>query len=169
MQQGFTGKFSAGGLPRKLEKLCDKQSANKLHVPCSKHVSQKKIAAGISILTDPSASHKDSHMDTYEVNFPKIFGALSDPTRLAVVDKLLDGPASVTDLSRPFDMAGPSFLKHLRVLENAGIVASTKSGRVRTVSLVPDSLMQVEHWVRQHRARLGERFDRLGNFLSQEQ
>ncbi|MBY5358976.1 helix-turn-helix transcriptional regulator [Rhizobium leguminosarum] len=108
-------------------------------------------------------------MDTYEVNFPKIFGALSDPTRLAVVDKLLDGPASVTDLSRPFDMAGPSFLKHLRVLEDAGIVASNKSGRVRTVSLVPDSLMRVEDWIRQHRARLGERFDRLGNFLNQEQ
>ncbi|WP_319641154.1 ArsR/SmtB family transcription factor [Rhizobium acaciae] len=120
-------------------------------------------------MTDPSAQRKHSHMDTYEVNFPKIFGALSDPTRLAVVDKLLDGPASVTDLSRPFDMAGPSFLKHLRVLEDAGIVVSNKSGRVRTVSLVPDSLMRVEHWVRQHRARLEDRFDRLGNFLNQEQ
>ncbi|WP_037093902.1 ArsR/SmtB family transcription factor [Rhizobium leguminosarum] len=108
-------------------------------------------------------------MDTYEVNFPKIFGALSDPTRLAVVERLLDGPASVTDLSRPFDMAGPSFLKHLRVLENAGVISSSKSGRVRKVSLVPDSLMRVEHWVRQHRARLEERFDRLGNFLDQEQ
>lgn len=121
------------------------------------------------MLTDLSASRKDSRMDTYEVSFPKIFGALSDPTRLAVVERLLDGPASVTDLSRPFDMAGPSFLKHLRVLENAGIISSSKSGRVRTVSLVSDTLKRVEHWVRQHRARLEERFDRLGNFLDQEQ
>ncbi len=108
-------------------------------------------------------------MDTYQENLPKIFGALSDPTRLAVVDRLLDGPASVTDLSQPFHMAGPSFLKHLRVLEDAGLIASTKSGRVRTVSLVPDSLTRVEHWVRRHRAQLEERLDRLGNFLNQEQ
>jgi DNA-binding transcriptional ArsR family regulator len=108
-------------------------------------------------------------MATYEPNLPKIFGALSDPTRLAVVDRLLDGPASVTDLSRPFNMAGPSFLKHLRVLEDAGLIASRKSGRVRMVSLVPASLTWVEHWVLQHRARLEERFDRLGNFLNQEQ
>jgi DNA-binding transcriptional ArsR family regulator len=108
-------------------------------------------------------------MDIYEPDFPKIFGALSDPTRLAVVDQLLNGPASVTDLSRPFDMAGPSFLKHLRVLENAGVVASSKSGRVRMVRLVPNSLMWVEHWVRAHRTRLEERLDRLGHFLNLEQ
>ena len=108
-------------------------------------------------------------MDTFEADLPKIFGALSDPTRLAVVEALLDGPASVSDLSRPFDMAGPSFLKHLRVLEDAGLVASRKSGRVRTVSLRPDRLAWVERWVRQHRARLEERLDRLGTFLNQEQ
>ncbi len=128
-----------------------------------------KIAIWLPFLTKDADPVKDSHMDTYEADLPKIFGALSDPTRLAVVERLLDGPASVTDLSRPFDMAGPSFLKHLRVLEDAGLVASRKAGRVRTVSLLPDSLVWIENWVGRHRARLEERFDRLGKFLDQEQ
>ena len=108
-------------------------------------------------------------MATYEPHLPRIFGALSDPTRLAVVERLLDGPASVSALAEPFAMAPPSFLKHLRVLEEAGLVASRKTGRVRTVSLVPDSLAWVDRWVLSHRARIEQRLDRLGAFLSQEQ
>ncbi len=108
-------------------------------------------------------------MATYEPHLPRIFGALSDPTRLAVVERLLDGPASVSALAEPFAMAPPTFLKHLRVLEDAGLVASRKSGRVRTVSLVPDSLAWVEQWVLSHRARIEQRLDRLGAFLNQEQ
>ncbi|HHZ09297.1 MAG TPA: winged helix-turn-helix transcriptional regulator [Rhizobiales bacterium] len=108
-------------------------------------------------------------MATYETHLPRIFAALSDPTRLAVVERLLDGPASVSELSQPFSMAPPSFLKHLRVLEEAGLVVSRKSGRVRTVGLVPDALAWVERWVLSHRARTEQRLDRLGAFLEQEQ
>jgi DNA-binding transcriptional ArsR family regulator len=108
-------------------------------------------------------------MATYETHLPRIFGALSDPTRLAVVERLLDGPASVSALAQPFSMAPPSFLKHLRVLEDAGLVASRKSGRVRTVSLVPEKLAWVDQWVSSHRARIEQRLDRLGAFLNQEQ
>ncbi|MBR0554611.1 helix-turn-helix transcriptional regulator [Ciceribacter sp. L1K23] len=108
-------------------------------------------------------------MDTYRQDLPRIFGALSDPTRLAVIDRLLDGPASVSALAAPFEMAGPSFLKHLKVLEEAGLVVSAKAGRVRTVGIVPETLSWVDHWVRHHRARLEASLDRLGVFLDQEQ
>lgn len=107
-------------------------------------------------------------MATYEPNLPRVFGALSDPTRLAVVERLAKGPASVSELSGPFDLARPSFLKHLRVLEEAELITSVKSGRVRTVSLAPDALGWVESWVHQHRRTLEDRLDRLATFLNQE-
>lgn len=102
-------------------------------------------------------------------HLPQIFGALSDPTRLAVVERLVTGPASVSQLSEPFAMARPSFLKHLRVLEEAGLVSSTKAGRVRTVVLVPDALDRVEDWIHAHRRDLEAKMDRLGSFLEEEQ
>ncbi|MGI3170290.1 ArsR/SmtB family transcription factor [Pseudooceanicola sp. C21-150M6] len=107
-------------------------------------------------------------MDTYSHSLPPLFGALADPTRLAVVERLASGAASVSELSRPFDMARPSFLKHLRVLENAGIVTSVKKGRVRTVSLRPDAISQIDEWVHWHRRRVEASLDRLGEFLQSE-
>lgn len=104
-------------------------------------------------------------MDTFRPHLPQVFAALADPTRLAVVERLTRGPASVGDLSRPFDMAQPSFLKHLRVLESAGIVRSEKRGRVRTVSLAPEVFETVESWVRRHRQTWEHRLDELGGFL----
>jgi DNA-binding transcriptional ArsR family regulator len=107
-------------------------------------------------------------MATYDTHLPRIFSALSDPTRMAVVERLVDGPSSVSRLSEPFEMARPTFLKHLRVLEDAGLVTSVKSGRVRTVSLVPEAMDWVEEWVSRHRNRLEQRLDRLGRFLEEE-
>lgn len=108
-------------------------------------------------------------MAIYHAQLPNVFGALADPTRLAVVERLVSGPASVSELSEPFDMAGPSFLKHLRVLEEAGVVTSEKTGRVRTVRLAPDALAWVETWVRQHRRSWERRFDDLGTFLKEDE
>lgn len=105
-------------------------------------------------------------MATYS-SLPQTFAALSDPTRLAVVEQLTSGPASVTQLSQPFDMARPSFLKHLRVLEKAGLVTSAKVGRVRTVTLQVSALDGVERWVRMHRKQAEARLDRLGDFLDE--
>jgi DNA-binding transcriptional ArsR family regulator len=107
-------------------------------------------------------------MATFHAQLPNIFGALADPTRLAVVERLVSGPASVSELAEPFDMAGPSFLKHLKVLEEAGVVTSEKAGRVRTVRLAPDSLGWVESWVQQHRRTWERRLDNLGTFLKEE-
>ena len=107
-------------------------------------------------------------MATFHAQLPTVFGALADPTRLAVVERLVAGPASVSELAEPFDMAGPSFLKHLKVLEEAGLVTSEKAGRVRTVRLAPDALGWVETWVKRHRRTWERRLDDLGTFLKEE-
>ena len=107
-------------------------------------------------------------MATFYPDLPAIFAALSDPTRLAVVEQLVNGPASVSQLSQPFDMAGPTFLKHLKVLGDAGVVTSEKKGRVRMVSLAPQTLDWVEAWVRQHRRQWESRLDSLGTFLDED-
>jgi DNA-binding transcriptional ArsR family regulator len=101
-------------------------------------------------------------------HLPIIFAALSDPTRLAVVEKLAVSPRSVSELSAPYAMAGPSFLKHLRVLEEAGITTSEKRGRVRTVRLRPEALLGLEEWVARHRRRIEARLDRLGRYLEED-
>jgi DNA-binding transcriptional ArsR family regulator len=108
-------------------------------------------------------------METYSAPLPDVFGALADPTRLAVVERLFKGAASVSELSRPFRIARPSFLKHLGVLERAGVVRSEKVGRVRTVHLAPEVLDAVEHWLRGHRALMEGRLDRLATFLDEEE
>ena len=77
------------------------------------------------------------------------FRALSDPTRRAVVQQLVSAPASVTALAEPFDMALPSFMKHLAVLEDCGLITSTKSGRVRTCRLQPRRLVVADDWLQE--------------------
>ena len=107
-------------------------------------------------------------MAMYQSELPTILGALSDPTRFSVVERLARGPASVSDLAQPFAMAGPSFLKHLNVLEKAGLIKSRKAGRVRTVELAPDTMRLVEDWVRAHRSTWERRLDALGTFLERD-
>jgi DNA-binding transcriptional ArsR family regulator len=107
-------------------------------------------------------------MATFSPDLPTLFGALADPTRLAVIERLAAGPASVSALAEPFAMAGPSFLKHLKVLEEAGLVRSEKRGRVRTVSLSPDALAWVEAWVARHRRLWQRRLNDLGDFLAKD-
>lgn len=94
-----------------------------------------------------------------------VFRALADPTRRAVVARLASGPAAMTELARPFEMAPPSFLQHLRVLEKAGLVASRKAGRVRTYRLDPQRLRSVETWLGAQRALWERRLDQLDAYL----
>jgi DNA-binding transcriptional ArsR family regulator len=86
-------------------------------------------------------------MANYTKELDYAFRALSDPTRRAVVQQLVNAPASVKALAEPFDMALPSFMKHLAVLENCGLIASTKSGRVRTCRLQPRRLVVADDWL----------------------
>lgn len=100
-----------------------------------------------------------------EANLDRVFKALSDPTRRAVLARLASGPAGVTELARPFDMALPSFVQHLRVLETSGLVRSTKSGRVRTVRMEPRPLTEAEDWMAERRSLWERRLDGLDGLL----
>jgi DNA-binding transcriptional ArsR family regulator len=94
-----------------------------------------------------------------------VFHALADPTRRAVVQRLGRGDATVSDLARPFGMALPSFMKHIRVLEGSGLIGSRKIGRVRTCTLDPARLAAVETWFADQRAVWESRYDNLDTLL----
>lgn len=90
-----------------------------------------------------------------------VFSALADPTRRAVVEQLTGGPAPVSTLHDGHDMALPTFLRHLKVLEESGLVRSSKKGRVRTVHIEAAPLKIIEDWLDQHRVHWEARLDRL--------
>ncbi len=93
------------------------------------------------------------------------FQALANGTRRAVVERLLRGPATVSELAEPFDMALPSFLEHLRTLEQSGLVRSAKSGRVRTVRIVPARLAHAATWLERQRTIRERRLDQLDAYI----
>lgn len=90
-----------------------------------------------------------------------VFKALADPTRRQVITRLSRSPASVSELAEPFEMALPSFVEHLKVLEGCGLVTSRKAGRVRTYRIEPNRLKLAEDWLSQQRSLWEERLDRL--------
>jgi DNA-binding transcriptional ArsR family regulator len=94
-----------------------------------------------------------------------LFYALADPTRRAVVQRLTRGEATVSELARPFDMALPSFLKHLSVLEKSRLVTSRKRGRVRTCSLQVERLETTERWLGALSAQWADRHENLDTLL----
>lgn len=98
-----------------------------------------------------------------------VFHALADPTRRAVVERLMDGPASVSELASPFEMSLAAVGQHVALLEASGLVETSKVGRVRTVKLVPETLRSVEAWFESHRKRWERRFDRLNAVLFEEE
>lgn len=96
----------------------------------------------------------------------RVFHALSDPTRRAVLHRLSAGPAAVSELAEPFAMALPSFMQHLHVLEDGRLVHSRKRGRVRTYELAPKTLETAGNWIAEQRALWEKRFDQLDAFLA---
>ncbi len=95
-----------------------------------------------------------NYLDTF-------FTALGDPTRRAVIERLTQGPATVSELHAPHDMALPTFMKHLARLQDAGLVHSTKQGRTRTVHIETAALAQAEDWLKTQRRVWENRLDRL--------
>ncbi len=87
------------------------------------------------------------------------FAALADPTRRAVVEALVRGPATVSTLHAPHAMALPTFMRHLSVLENCGLVRSEKTGRVRTCYIAADPLLQVQGWMEWQRVVFEKQLD----------
>lgn len=95
----------------------------------------------------------------------KAFGALADPTRRAVLDRLASGSRTISELATPFSMSLTGMKKHVAVLEEAGLVTTEKVGRERRCALDPAGPDPAEWWIERHRAALESRLDRLGEFL----
>ena len=94
-----------------------------------------------------------------------LFRALADPTRRHVLERLARSPASVSELAEPFDMALPSFVQHMAVLEQSGLVQSTKTGRVRTYRIVPQRLAAAEDWLGKQRSQWERRMDQFDDYV----
>ena len=104
-------------------------------------------------------------MDNLSLSLDLVFGALADPTRRAVLERLGEGEASIGELAQPFDMALPSLMKHVRVLESVGLVESQKSGRVRTCRLKPAAMTDAERWLAGQRVVWEARLDRMEAYV----
>jgi len=96
-----------------------------------------------------------------------VFRALANPTRRGVVAALTVGTSTVSELAAPFNMALPSFMQHLRVLERSGLIRSKKVGRVRTVELQPERLREAEHWMSGQRREWETRLDQLEDYVTE--
>jgi DNA-binding transcriptional ArsR family regulator len=105
-------------------------------------------------------------MEHYSNQLDAVFHALSDPTRRAVLGRLGKGPASISALAEPFDMALPSFMKHIHLLEESGWIRTRKLGRVRTCMIERKRFAVVEGWLSQQRALWEARTDRLERFVT---
>lgn len=106
-------------------------------------------------------------MLNYSPNLDLAFQALADPSRRAMVDRLANGPASVSELAKPLSMSLPAVMQHLAVLEESGLVRSEKIGRVRTCRIEPQAMNAAEQWIAERRALWERRLDRLGQFLDE--
>lgn len=95
------------------------------------------------------------------------FQALSDPTRRAMVERLSRGPASVSELAAPLPMSMSAVVQHLKILEASGLVASEKTGRVRTCRVEAQALSAAERWINERRRSVERSLDRLGAFLDE--
>jgi len=99
--------------------------------------------------------------------FDRVFQALADPYRRGFVERLSRGPASVSELAAPADVGLPAVLKHLRILEEGGIVVSEKRGRVRTYRMERQGFAAINQWIAQRQAEMNRAFDRLEALMAE--
>ena len=103
----------------------------------------------------------------YQQPLDLAFQALSDPTRRRMVERLSAGPATVSELAEPLPMSMSAVVQHLKILEASGLVASEKTGRVRTCRVDPRALSAAERWINERRQSVERSLDRLGAFLDE--
>jgi DNA-binding transcriptional ArsR family regulator len=108
-------------------------------------------------------------MPTSRAQVDRVFHALGDPTRRAIVERLSEGAVSVSSLAKPLDMTLAAIVQHVQVLEKSGLVRTTKVGRVRTCRLEPKGLSIAERWIEDRRFLWDRRLDRLGALLESEE
>ena len=104
-------------------------------------------------------------MPNYQQALDRVFQALADPARRAMVERLSKGPATVSELAQPLAMSLPAVMQHLAMLEQSGLVSSRKVGRVRTCSVAPDVLNLAEQWLTERRQGWIRRLDHLETYL----
>lgn len=105
-------------------------------------------------------------MTNNSLTIDRIFWALGDPTRFAIIEQLASKSASVSELAKPFDMALSTFMQHLGVLESVGLVYSNKQGRIRTCALNEQKMEDIEAWLKAQRTLWDNRFDSLDDLIS---
>ncbi|TCS53683.1 ArsR family transcriptional regulator [Primorskyibacter sedentarius] len=106
-----------------------------------------------------------SHMAKHEPDLSRLFHALADPTRRTIVTRLAEGPAPVTELAKPTGLRLPTVMRHLSVLEEAGLIATSKDGRVRSCAIVPEALAPVRTWLDEQREIWEARLDRMDDYV----
>jgi DNA-binding transcriptional ArsR family regulator len=104
-------------------------------------------------------------MPNQSIGLDRLFHALADPARRAMMERLTHGPAPMGELARPLPMSLPAAMQHLGVLEAAGLVRSEKVGRVRICAMEPEALSLAEQWINARRIEWEHRLDRLGDYL----
>ncbi|MGA2134200.1 MAG: metalloregulator ArsR/SmtB family transcription factor [Bryobacteraceae bacterium] len=106
-------------------------------------------------------------MPAARVNIDRVFHALGDPSRRALMEKLSQGPISVSRLAEPLDISLAAVVQHLQVLEESGLVRTEKTGRVRTCRIDPAGLSVAQQWIADRRSIWEQRLDRLGDLLAE--
>jgi DNA-binding transcriptional ArsR family regulator len=106
------------------------------------------------------------HMLNQVADLDRVFHALADPGRRVMLERLSEGPASVSELGRPLAMSLAAVVQHVHVLEASGLVRSQKAGRTRTCSLNPAAMRSAESWISERRTLIERRLDRLGEYLA---
>jgi DNA-binding transcriptional ArsR family regulator len=104
-------------------------------------------------------------MAKHDVDLSNLFHALADPTRRSILTRLAQGPAPVSELAEPTGLRLPTVMRHLSVLEDAGLIATSKDGRVRTCAMVPEALMPMRTWLDEQRLMWEQRLDRLEEYV----
>ena len=105
-------------------------------------------------------------MAKHDTDLSNLFHALADPTRRAILTRRAQGPAPVSELAEPSGLRLPTVMRHLSVLEEAGLIASSKDGRVRTCAIVPEALAPMRTWLDEQRAIWESRLDRLEAYVT---
>jgi DNA-binding transcriptional ArsR family regulator len=108
-------------------------------------------------------------MSNPKINVDRLFHALGDPTRRAMLDRLSQGPVSVSALAAPLGITLTAVAQHLQILEECGLARTEKLGRVRTCRIESAGFNALEQWIRNHRTLWERKLDRLGAFLAEEE
>jgi DNA-binding transcriptional ArsR family regulator len=110
--------------------------------------------------------HVLNHVLDPELDLDRVFHALADPGRRRMLERLGQGPASVSELGKPLAISLAAVLQHVQILEASGLVQSRKLGRTRTCSLNAETLRSAERWISERRTFVERRLDRLGEYLA---